>query len=192
MKNNLSKITAFIALVLTFVGVIFSSLANPNQVVDIVTLMAGGIFYLLIGVAFMYAGNKTVERIGNGIIAIFAVAGLAAMFSSGIVLTSFDELINIFVVILLVISSVYYVIGLTLNHFGYSKFAFFTSANNNKSTNLRQWKKLVDNNLIDEADYDKVKNLVLGNDPKVKDVNELRDLIAQGLANKNDLDNVLK
>ena len=39
------------------------------------------------------------------------------MFSSGIVLTSFDELINIFVVILLVISSVYYVIGLTLNHF---------------------------------------------------------------------------
>lgn len=193
MKKDLSKTMAFLALVLVFLGIIFEGFTSTSSVDIGSGLLTSSLFFLVLGVAFIFAENKTVNHIGNGVIAIYAVTGVSALFSSSLSLTSINEIISLVTVILFIISTVYYVIRISLNYFGYTKIGFLTpSTNNNKMGHLRQWKKLADNNLIDESDYNKVKDLVLSNDPVVKDLNELRDLIAQGLAGKSDLDKVLK
>lgn len=193
MKKDITKIFAFVALILLFLSVIFEALIEQNAVSIQPSIIDNSLLLMIIGVAFLYAGNKTVNQIGHGIVAIFALSALVELLTNPVSISSITEILTLVTMALLVLSSIYYVISISLQYFGYTKMSFFTSnTQSSKSSNLKQWKKLVDNQLIDESSYDKVKELVLNNDAKVKDLNEVRDLIAQGLANKSDLEYVLK
>ncbi|VEU80564.1 hypothetical protein [Haploplasma axanthum] len=192
-EKNLPRTLAVLGFVVSLLGIVLSAATNPQGTTTLpgldLQLSATGLIGVLIAVAFLFAKNNVVEKIGYGILAINATVGIANISARGIELTSIATVLDLVVMILFLVSSVYYFVVACLDYFGYSKFGV-NGKENTKLGTLKGWNKLVENNTLTNEEYDVVKKVVLKSDLSSKAFSELEDmrkLLEARLASADDL-----
>lgn len=180
-RKSLSKTLAVIAFILLLITPILSGSSENLEL---------GLFsysmIMLLGVSFIFAKNDVVKINGYGILALIAFEGLASLFG-GISLENFGSIIELVITVLLLVSVINYFIHSVLAYYGYS----MSPTEGTKTSLLKDWKKLVDNNKISEADYTLIKESILKN-PHNAAINlqlkELKELFMNDLASSDDLE----
>ncbi|CCV63874.1 hypothetical protein BN85402970 [Alteracholeplasma palmae J233] len=188
--RQLSQTAAVVGFVLSLLGIIVSTTkGSAAEVATINGLMASGSIILVMAVAFIFATNHVVVKVGYGILAVVATTGISTLVGSGLSLSKFSNVIDLLVIIAFTISSLSFFIKAVLEYFGYQKDGFSLNKNNKVSI-LKRWNKLVTSNTIDLDSYNSVKNIVLtteSNSAALNKLNELVELLENNLAHQSDL-----
>jgi hypothetical protein len=92
--------------------------------------------------------------------------------------------------VLLIVAVCNYFIPEVLNYYGYAKMG--DTGQNSKTAQLAKWSKALSNNLIQVTTYDTIKGLILTNDAKCTNLNELSGLLESGLIKEVDVINSIK
>lgn len=198
-KKDLSKTLGVIAFLVYLLQMIIMSLSGVQNVTILATTQGLAVFVIGLAVAFIFAKNHVVEKVGYIIFSIEAIVSLAALFNPssppdlGIV-----GIFSIILSLLLLVSAVIFLIRGCLTYFGYTKEdneSGYYQTNKGKIQVLKRWKKLTDANKISVETYDKIRKEVLKSDGtqlSIMKVVGILELIENDVAFEADLVELLK
>ncbi|NLK12139.1 MAG: hypothetical protein GX312_00910 [Candidatus Phytoplasma sp.] len=178
-KRSISKTLAVVAYVVLLLQIIISSMGTQNSgVVDDMSF----ILILGLGVAFVFANNNVVEKVGYIILSIVAVTGLAAFLvesSSTGFKFGIEDIIGLIIVALLLISSGAYLFKAVLEYYDYNKEGVlsFGKVRNEKLHNLKRWKKLNETHLVSDEVYEQLRKVVLNKETTSAENKKLLEML---------------
>ena len=178
-KRSISKTLAVVAYVVLLLQMIISSMGtqNPGVVAGMSSILVLGL-----GVAFVFANNNVVEKVGYVILSIVAVTGLASfLVASSAVNFKFgiEDIIGLIIVALLLVSSGTYLFKSVLEYYGYNKEGVlsFGKVRNEKLHNLKRWKKLNETNLVSDEVYEQLRKVVLNKETTSTENKKLLEML---------------
>lgn len=154
--KNLSRTLAVIAFVVFALQLIIGTFVVSDSLVAEATLAALGSLPMVLGVAFIFAENKVVEKVGFGLLLMVAISSLGAIIGG----ETISIIFGIIVAALLLVSVLTFFVRAVLLYFGYAKTEVFLRENALASS-LKRIKDLAEKQVVSQEQYGELKAKLL-------------------------------
>ncbi len=164
MKKSITKLLMFLGFIVVTVGLLIEGLDDEASLLVLASIFTAPFLAAALAVCFIFAKNGVVKNVGYALAALSGVYGIVLLVSEQMGVVAIG-------LILMLASSLGYVIVLALEFFGFVKAGKGVTVGSDISVLLGKYKEMEKENVITDAEFTQLKDKALQNLAEKESVN---------------------